>query len=83
MGVVNGVMLFEQVLSATCEPMNRVSRAAGLTHSTWPLVWCLSQQGAMGCGALAQRTCRKRQEVLRSLEWLAERGLARRDGEGR
>lgn len=32
---------------------------------------------------MAQRTCRKRQEVLRSLEWLAERGLARRDGEGR
>lgn len=83
MGEASGLMLVEQVLSAACEPMNRVSRAAGLTHSTWPLVWWLRRAQRLSGTALAERTCRRRQDVQRSLEWLMERGLVRREGEGR
>lgn len=83
MGEQSGVMLLEQMLSAAGEPMNRVSRAAGLTHSTWPLVWWLRRMSGLSGSDLAERTCRRRQDVQRSLEWLMARDLVRREGEGR
>lgn len=74
---VSGVMMLEQLVFAASEPMCRVAQSCGLTASTWPLVWWLSR-GQSGGTELAEATCRRRQDVQRSLEWLEQRKFVER-----
>lgn len=78
-----GVVMLDAVLSAMSEPMRRVARSIGLTGETWPLVWWLARRGAMSGSELGEYTCRHRQDVQRSLEWLRTRGLVVRERYGR
>ncbi len=71
----DGLMVMQQIVSAAMQPMARVAKALELTESTWPLVWWLGRTSRT-CAELARCTCRERQSVQRSLEWLEVRGLA-------
>lgn len=72
------VLAIEQVLQAVGEVSARVARGAGLRGKEWQVLAWLGERGQCTGRELAHLTCRRRQEIHRTLQGLSAEFLVER-----
>lgn len=72
------VLAIEQVLQAVGEVSARVTRGAGLRGKEWQVLAWLGERGQCTGRELAHLTCRRRQEIHRTLQGLSAEFLVER-----
>ena len=76
------VLAIEQVLQAIGAATTRVAQGAGVHGKEWQVLAWLNERGQLSGGELAELTCRRRQELHRSLQALTRKLLVERINTG-